>query len=85
MFKPGDLVMVVKPQLCCGGDKSVGRIFRVAHIRRVKDAWCQCGDVSDTTLAHYDFENGGFDVKRLRLIPPLSDPITTEREIEHAA
>jgi len=85
MFKPGDLVMVVKPQFCCGTGKSIGKVFRVHSIMRVPNAWCNCGAIKDTIIAYKDAVQGGFDVQRLRLIPPLSDLETTEREVEHAA
>ena len=39
-IKPGDLVMVVKPNKCCGDAKSVGRDFTVGAI--TLHARCEC-------------------------------------------
>lgn len=87
MFKPGDLVMVVKPTLCCGHVTPMqGFIFTVARTKAKKCEWyCDYCEAVTTTanLAYAQGNDIGVDVERLRLIPPLLE--TTEREVEHAA
>jgi hypothetical protein len=90
-FKAGDLVMVVKPTPCCGMDMAIGHIF-VVHDLGVTDKhtcwYCDAkssGFLVARTGVVKNSINEAFRVSRLRLIPPLSDDETTEREVEHAA
>lgn len=87
MFKIGDLVMVVKPKYCCGYDGALGRILRVTSlIPGYGITTCvQCGHRRDAS-GDVELDSGSWAQKsRLRLIPPLQDDTTTEREVEHAA
>ncbi len=73
-FKPGDLVMVVKPPPCCGIDHSSGKVFAVHKIVFHPVSWCECGHIGSSTMAHEDDETGGYETSRLRLIPPIDEP-----------
>lgn len=86
-FKVGDLVMVVKPKSCCGYSGALGHIFTVTSLTHsAPTTTCvQCGE---RRHSKDDVELDGVSwaqPHRLRLIPPLSEPETTEREVEHAA
>jgi len=74
-IKAGDLVMVVKPQPCCGGLGSVGKVFRVTHVHENFSICDWCGqDLGLQTLLSDDNNfNAGYDNERCKKIPPLSD------------
>lgn len=82
-IKVGDLVVVVKPTLCCGRGESVGKIFTVTGFR--KDHLCVCGDRSSGTYAVMDDGFNRRAIARLRRIPPLSELETTEHKEETPA
>lgn len=83
MFKPGDLVMVVKAAPCCGDVSAVGKVFIVSGLALTANA-CQACFNPFAAERITRFTNGKECVtSRLRLIPPLQDDITIEREIEH--
>lgn len=87
MFKPGDLVMVVKPTRCCGYAGGLGRIFVVTD-KGWRAPKTKCVHCSHTRDSKNDVELSSItfiEPHRLRLIPPLSELETTEREVEHAA
>ena len=44
-FKPGDLVMVVKPRPCCGNSDTVGHGYTVIEgLRLIRECFCpDCG------------------------------------------
>lgn len=76
-FKPGDLVMVIKPAPCCGAPQSLGHVGTVVAVYPPMPGYCPvCG--KDGELASVDADDKG----RLRswanvclmLIPPLSEP-----------
>jgi hypothetical protein len=86
-FKVGDLVMLVKPKTCCGYSGALGHIFSITSMLP-SYAYTTCVQCGDRRKAHQEVELDGISWAqeyRLRLIPPLSDDETTEREVEHAA
>lgn len=98
MDKPigvGDLVMVVKPNLCCGSTARVGNIFRVTKITRGRNYCCQCHAIHENVeIAHtgainngvpHRYRRTGYQVERLKRIDPLSEPETIERKQEQPA
>lgn len=92
MFKPGDLVWVAKGTSCCGGKEGYGVTFTIEDMFFSDEHHCMlCGEVLRNVhialtgrKVSLGFDEG-FQTSRLRLIPPLSDLETTEREVEHAA
>lgn len=84
MFKPGDLVMLVKPAPCCGDESDMGVIVTVVGSDANLSECSECGSYKRELMV--DFDDGTCaEPSRLRLIPPLSELETTEREVEHAA
>ena len=86
-FKVGDLVMIVKPKACCGYDGALGHVFGVTSVSPgyFHTTCVQCGDRRKTFNEVELNGQSWAQTYRLRLIPPLSDLETTEREVEHAA
>ena len=85
MFKPGDLVMVVKPTFCCGNADRLGDVFVIERISMEKDGEChRCKRFFMAGEWAWGKDWRIYVTPRLRLIPPLSEPETTEREVEHA-
>jgi len=87
MFKPGDLVMVVKPAPCCGYCHSLGRVFTVQGSATSEGECKFCGAIvlpSNMTILDV---GGPIQSTRLRLIPPLDEPeaITVDEPIEVTA
>jgi hypothetical protein len=85
MFKPGDLVMVVKPMPCCGNGKTIGKPFIVREIRTAMTPRCQyCGVVSHSIDLAMTDEVGarglpiGRQLSRLIKIDPLTEQDKTE-------
>jgi len=85
MFKPGDLVIVVNPCPHCGSTQGMGWIRTVLSHPHVGTSWMDCCDTETSDLEVKTGEDEFHSVCDLRLIPPLSDLETTEREVEHAA
>lgn len=95
MDKPisvGDLVVVLRGQLCCGGTgASVGAITTVSSIRSGR---LRCEACNDVVLGTGAFCSNGlsYDIRRLKRIPPFADldgkkdaadkPITLDGQIE---
>lgn len=74
-IKPGDLVMVVRPNICCGASDSVG----VTGIASEVPHWaifarCDgCGDMDYETGKYVVIHGGGHHVSTLKkLEPPAS-------------
>ena len=67
-IKVGDLVIVVKPTVCCGNKKRLGQIFKTTAYIVSTCLYCketQSGFCSDTNFA--------VEYSRLKRIPPLSE------------
>lgn len=78
-FKPGDLVVVVKPRECCGNSEAIGRILTISGAMFSRTAFCtQCGDrVSADSLV--PLVGGTYiEPSRLRKIDPLTEQDKTE-------
>ena len=73
-IKVGDLVMVVKSSLCCGSTDGIGETFVVRWLGRPNGQCEACGNCRPTYGAD-SVTNGddGYDLRRLKRIPPLSD------------
>jgi len=85
-IKVGDLVMVVKPSLCCKRDVSVGKIYVVDAIGFPLADFC--GGCGATMPIHSSFchllkgnNNGWIDPWRLKKIdPPTQDESIEQQE-----
>ena len=81
----GDLVQVVKPTLCCGSTATLGYIFRVDNFYSGPHGPCwRCHRVGKEVLARRGKENDGWEISRLKRIPPLEEleRETRKEEIE---
>lgn len=85
-FKPGDLVMVVKPMLCCGHPAAIGEVFSVNDVMSALGECPVCrtpfrGDVATFWKGSREV---WVDVKRLKKIDPpaAGDSLPTRRDIE---
>ena len=68
-IKAGDLVVVVKPRLCCGDQSSIGGIFVVGKF--IQRSSCgKCG-VQSGLFATVKGSYKHCEVQRLKRIPPL--------------
>lgn len=76
-FKPGDLVMVVKPTLCCGNTKKIGTSFVVSELSDRLGSCPYCGHISDEMAAN-DGVFANFITRRLIKIDPLTEQDKTE-------
>jgi hypothetical protein len=80
-IKVGDLVMVVKPAVCCGSVNSIGRIFPVEGIERVYGQCAHCGMRGHEYGAK--IANGRYVLlTRIIKIDPPALPESLEREKE---
>lgn len=80
-FKAGDMVMVVKPRLCCGGVDDIGRVCEVANYTTPQGFRYFCRNCStyhpplgylNVQIGKTDF--GGVHQQRVIKLPPMSDP-----------
>jgi hypothetical protein len=82
-IKKGDLVMLVRPQPCCGSSAELGKIFTVADIFLSKAHKCaQCGYVTASVVALHGHIKDGLPVgsllSRLKKIEPPTDQMRRE-------
>lgn len=80
-MKVGDLVVVVKPTLCCGNRKRLGAIFRITEFRDGSSLCHGCGRHSSQVDAMGFGGNHCFSLERLRVIPPLNE-LEAEKAVE---
>lgn len=83
-IKVGDLVVVVRNTHCCGRGKSLGKIFRVHHFEPFLGTCGDCGARGDgRQLACMGASWFGYDVRRLKRIPPMNelDGVKNDEEI----
>jgi len=85
-IKPGDLVMVVRPNLCCGASDSVGMVAIVQPNPRWA-SYCQCDGCGAVEYDMRDFrtlKGGGYHIAVLKKLEPpaLADNTETQRELE---
>jgi hypothetical protein len=85
-IKVGDLVVVVRPTLCCNDARGIGKIFTVIGPARSESQQCSnCRRVFKTT-DEVTINNGfGIEKRRLKRIPPLSELEGEKREEEISA
>jgi len=85
-IKVGDLVMVVKPQLCCGHAGRIGSVFTVTDAM-VSFAICgDCGRADNKVPLIYGHSEGyAVHAARLVKIDPPSMPETIETQDEVTA
>ena len=78
-FKPGDLVMVVKPTGCCDSTQSIGLMFTVKEMRHMASRCAGCGELVAANDVAVDEANGTVCFpSRLRKIDPLTEQDKTE-------
>ena len=80
-IKVGDLVIVVKPRICCGEPTALGAVFKVTSFRLSSGhcKYCKTRIIGATQAVGW---NKPIRIERLRRIDPLSDPEAIEREME---
>ena len=79
----GDLVQVVRPALCCGASKSVGKVFVVDNIYSGPTGVCLgCGNTDQVVLGRRAGNRNGWDIRRLKRIPPLAELEERKEAIE---
>lgn len=71
------MVMIVKPQPCCGSTKTNGQIFKIKNIRRpygIGSECALCGAITKDVLLVEGKQNGRLThLSRLKRIPPLDE------------
>lgn len=85
-IKPGDLVMVVLPSVCCGRTDSIGNV----GIVQLNPSWATyaqcdvCGRTDRNTHMYRTIEGGGYHIDTLKRIDPpaLADENEAEQELE---
>lgn len=77
-FKPGDLVMVVKPRTCCGNSDAIGRILTVSSVMHGPFAYCRCGFIGPADRFIPIVGGTYTEPCRLRKIDPLTEQDKTE-------
>jgi len=75
MIGAGDLVVVVKPTLCCANPAVLGKVFKVQKVRHSVELTCIfCRRVHrSVTAADLPGTRRSVEVSRLRKIPPLGE------------
>lgn len=77
MIKKGDLVQVIRPTTCCGGDGSIGKIFTADYIENGYTLCAYCGVLKLEICARQDGQHWRA-LSRLRKIDPPSEGETRE-------
>ena len=86
-IKVGDLVMVVKPAICCGSPRRIGLVVRVTGLtngERTRCTWCSLSDV--VPLAEYSSDLC-IDIRRLKRIDPpaIGDSLPMRKTVKEPA
>ena len=86
-IKVGDLVMVVRPTICCGATKSVGLVATVVDNETKQYVRCiHCSDRVINDSSYLQLDNGKYcHVSRLKRIDPPATPETVEHDSEVTA
>ena len=86
MFKRGDLVMLVKPAVCCGSADNLGEINVVLGMGAEESQCDACGSTKHSMMVDLD-DGSCVEPQRLRLIPPLDalESIDTDEPLEVTA
>lgn len=78
-IKAGDLVMVVKPRVCCGNASGVGTIFRVSSKKPDATFCLDCGFFTDDMRSFVGSPYGSScEISRLKKIDPPAEGETRE-------
>ena len=85
-IKAGDLVVVTRPQPCCGDDEGVGSIYRVQKVETIRSVFCgKCKrKIADNMPIAFEYRNAGslvsigYSVPRLTRIDPLPEEETQD-------
>lgn len=85
-IRPGDLVMVVRPTLCCGSTRRIGHTFAVLYVDGNTLGECRtCGKWYRSVDAVYRVDDRGNSwaepLSRLIRIDPLSEPESVTQEV----
>ena len=82
-IRAGDLVMVVKPEPCCGDQNDIGYAFRVMALEDGRDWACsECHTLQRGVMALIDADNAVNTSRLIRINPPaLLESVETEREV----
>jgi hypothetical protein len=82
----GDLVMVVRPNPCCGRGKTLGKVFVVQEIRTVELKCNGCGRRHPQTVAVYK-PYRGLPLPQLKKIDPpaTGESLPTRTPIKEVA
>lgn len=85
-IKVGDLVVVVRPQVCCGSTKRLGAIFTAEYITGGANYCANCETkFSNSVDAWQRGMEWSMPVDRLKRIPPLNElEGVDEKETLHA-
>lgn len=85
-IKVGDLIMIVKPSLCCGCRKTIGHVHTVVRdADRLPFGRCtECGhSFAHSQETSVKLDNGNYILRtRLKRIPPLTEPEGVEHKEE---
>jgi hypothetical protein len=83
MFKHGDLVVVIKPTVCCNNGDTIGNILTVDRGPLNDLAKCVfCSDII-STIGHIGLYKGScIEPWRIKKIEPLIEPVFEEIYIE---
>ncbi len=84
-IKVGDLVIVVKPSLCCGSTRSIGHVFKVFTKDDPTIISCRCGHLSRNDDSWVMLQNGKYAERvRLKKIDPPStgDSLPTRASLD---
>lgn len=78
----GDLVVIIKPTSCCGYSGGIGKIYIVGNMRSFRGRCLLCGAIGNgEPLACWGSGSRGVPTRRLKKLPPLTEPETiTERD-----
>ena len=83
-IRPGDLVMVVKPTVCCGNSSAVGKIFTVREISEGVGICVWCLRKANKKQAPTGSGNTAYILSRLKKLNPPVKQETTQKEKEFA-
>lgn len=85
-IQPGDLVMVTKPQPCCGLRVSIGKVFTVAAVEIVEGYCTYCGkEGRHSIVLEKKDANEGLILSRVIKIDPQAIEETASSTEELAA
>ena len=81
-IRAGDLVMIVRPNLCCGNADGVWEIYTVEDVGRYLLRCDSCKSISLEIAAVYHGSNYGTQLSRLKKIHPPAIDDSVERTEE---